>query len=336
MAKRFVVTNLLRCLFVCLFVQACAAYEPGPVSADLSAANDGRIWFQTRDIYDFPDLSGPSPVRVIHGDLTLPEGPIRGAVILSHGSGGPGALHRRYARWLEDQGIATFLIDHFGPRNVGSTVRDQIRLTEQGMMTDVIAAQRLLASHPALDPSRIGHIGWSKGASTGLLAAVDRFSALAGRDAPLAFVAGFYPFCGVDLSGERPISPLLLMIGENDDWTLPRTCVAAVAALNASDTDARAEIDVYPGARHGFDSTSSGRTLSGAVTVRDDSPRCLLKADPDGAMQTLDGQLNVSSLGTRVAYLRACGVRGVQYGGNADARGASEVRLKAFIDRHLP
>ncbi|MEL7000677.1 MAG: prolyl oligopeptidase family serine peptidase [Pseudomonadota bacterium] len=321
---------------MCLFVQACVAYEPGPVSADLSGGGDGRIWFQSVDVYDFPDFANGPPVRVIHGDLTLPEGPVRGAVILSHGSGGPSALHRRYARWLEDQGLATFLIDHFGPRNVGSTVRDQIRITEQGMMADVIAAQRLLASHPALDPSRIGHIGWSKGASTGLLASVDRFSALAGRDAPLAFVAGFYPFCGVDMSGERLSSPLLVMIGDNDDWTLPRTCVAAVAALNASETDARAEIVVYPGARHGFDGTASDRTISGAVTVRDDSPRCLLKATADGAMQTLDGQRNVSSRDARIAYLRACGVRGVQYGGNADARGASEVRLKVFIDRHLP
>ena len=78
------------------------------------------------------------------------------------------------------------------------------------------------------------------------------------------------------------------------------------------------------------------RDVSSAITVRDSSPKCLLKVLPDGRTRTLDGANGVSTLAERVDYLGVCGSRGVTYGGNATARDASRVRLKAFIDRHLP
>lgn len=325
---------LLRCVFAICLLNACTSYEPGPLASDLSAGGDGRIWFETVDVYDFPDFATSPSARTIHGDLVLPKGDVRGAVILSHGSGGPGSLHRRYARWLNDMGFATFLLDHFGPRDVGNTIRDQIKVTEQGMMADVIAAQRLLGTHPSIDPARIGHIGWSKGGSTGLLAAVERFTGFAGQTEPLAFVAAFYPFCGIEMTAERLTTPLLILIGGQDDWTPPAPCKAIVAALTANGSPA--EIQVYAGAVHGFDSNSSGSTVSNAITVRDTTDKCLLRVGPGGATRTLDGANGVETLASRIAYLRTCGDRGVQYGGNASARDASKTRLQTFIDTHLP
>ena len=322
-------------LFLAVFLlQSCTTYEPGALSAELSTETKGRVFFETLDIYDFPDFAASPQTRTIHGDLTVPDGTLRGAVILSHGSGGPGNLHRRWARWLNEQGIATFLLDHFSPRNVGSTIRDQIRITEQGMMADVIAAQRLLATHPAIPADRIGHMGWSKGGSTGVLAAIERFGAFAGQDQPLAFIAAFYPFCGLDMSGEALAAPLLVMIGDQDDWTPPGPCVTAVKALNSPAIPA--EVEVYPGAVHGFDSTSQGYEDPSAVTVRDVSAKCLLRTAGDGTTRTLDGKNDVATLSSRIAYLRACGVRGVKYGGNASARAASQARVKAWIDLYFP
>ena len=327
----------LAALILASLPTACVAYKPGPVSITLEDGQDGRIYFTSVDAYDFSDIrSGKAQMRVIHGDLTLPpaDREMRGAVILSHGSGGTGSLHRSYAEWLNSLGYATFLLDHFGPRDVGSTARDQIRITEQGMVADVISAQKFLATHPALEAGQIGHIGWSKGGVTALAASVERFAGYAGAETPLAFAAAFYPFCGMDLTNERLATPLLIQIGAEDDWTPAAPCVEA--AENLQGREQPVEIHVYPGARHGFDSRAGDTQFSSAITIRRTDDRCLLAVAEDGRTVSKDGAHDLSTLETRVAYLRECGERGVGYGGQDAAREASRARLQAFVERHLP
>lgn len=315
---------------------ACAAYEAGPVSTELADDQTGRIWFESVDAYDFADYAKPLPPRVIHGDLSLPDGqgPVRGAAILSHGSGGAGARQRRLGARLVERGFAVFELDHFGPRNIGSTVRDQLRVTAQGMMGDVIAAQRLLQSHPRINPEDIGVIGWSKGGIVALISAVDRFSGFADRPAPLAFSVAYYPFCGFDLDGERLASPLLVLIGEEDNWTPAAPCRREVDRLQTAGEPA--QIKVYPGGQHGFDSRSFNIDISRAITVLDVSEDCTLKVDPKGRTLTVSGAQGVESIERRLAYLETCGVRGVTFGGLADAREDSYRRVDGFLDRLLP
>ena len=333
----YIMRNWLAALALAFLPSGCVAYKPGPVSITLVEGQQGRIFFTSVDAYDFPDMiSGAAPGRVIHGDLTLPpdEVGLRGAVILSHGSGGAGGLHRRYADWLAEMGYAAFLLDHFSPREVGSTARDQIRITEQGMVADVIAAQKFLATHPHLEAGQIGHIGWSKGGVTALAASVARFAEFAGAETPLAFAAAFYPFCGFDISSERLASPLLIQIGSEDDWTPAAPCVEAAEALRANGQPV--DIHVYPGARHGFDSRAGDTQFSSAITIRRTDPRCMLEVAPDGRTVSKDGEHDLSTLATRVAYLGECGERGVGYGGQTAARDASREVLRKFIETHLP
>lgn len=320
-----------------LFLQACAAYQPGPVSITIERGQEGRIYFSSQDAYDFADvLSGQAPSRIIHGDLSLPPAdvPLRGGIILSHGSGGPSSLHARTGEWLAEQGLAVFRLDHFGPRNVSSTARDQIKITAQGMLVDVIAARELLATHPDLDADRIGHMGWSKGGIVALSSAVDRLSTYAGAEMPLAFAVAFYPFCGFGFGTEKVSTPLLIQTGADDNWTPAAPCQKLVNAWQSQ--GAPAEIDVYPDARHGFDSNRGNSEFAGAVTVRDTTPSCTLSVDDQGRTVSLDGAFTLSSPEGRVVYLQACGTRGVTYGGNPAAKDASWERIKTFIDKHLP
>lgn len=326
-----------RMLALLALCAGCATYEPGPVSITLDETQSGKVWFMSKDAYDFPDMtSGAAPDRVIEGELTLPPDDValRGGIILSHGSGGPNSIHERVAAELAQKGFITFRLDHFGPRNVGSTARDQIRITAQGMLLDVTAAQAFLATHPKLSADRIGHIGWSKGGITALSAAVDRLSGYAQRPAPLAFAAAFYPFCLVDLGDEKLSSPLLIQIGAEDNWTPAPPCRDLVAEWQANGQPA--EIEVYPGARHGFDSRAPDLDFGSAITIRDFSVACRLRVDKDGRTVSIDGKSALTDQAGRIAYLRACGTRGVAYGGNATARAASMNRLMDFIDRHLP
>ncbi|MEM7056840.1 MAG: dienelactone hydrolase family protein [Pseudomonadota bacterium] len=319
------------------FLQACAAYQPGPVSITIDRGQEGRIYFTSQDAYDFADvLKGQAQSRIIHGDLTLPppDFPLRGGIILSHGSGGPSGLHERTGAWLAKQGLAVFRLDHFGPRNVSSTARDQIKITAQGMLVDVIAARQLLATHPDLDAAKIGHMGWSKGGIVALSSAVDRLSKYAGAEMPLAFAVAYYPFCGFGLGTEKVSTPLLIQIGAEDNWTPAAPCQTLVDAWQSQ--GAPVEIDVYPNARHGFDSRLGNSEFSGAVTVRDTTSSCTLSVDENGRTVSLDGSYTLSTPEGRIAYLQACGTRGVTYGGNPTAKDASWARIKAFIDKHLP
>lgn len=301
------------------------------------------ISFASVTPYDFPEMiAGSAPPARVAAELVLPPGdaPVRGAAILSHGSGGPGGRQTRMADLLAEAGYAALVLDHFGPRGVTSTVRDQLRLTAQGMLADVMAARALLATHPRVPADRIGVIGWSKGAITATLGAVDRLAGYAGGAVAdpsdrLAFAIAFYPFCGFDLAEERLASPLLMLLGGADDWTPAAPCEALAEAWAARDQPAEAVS--YPGAPHGFDSgllVAFG--IDRAISVRDTSPGCTLGLAASGATVTLDGRHSLDSLEARQAFLADCGERGVTFGGDRAARDDAYARVLAFLERALP
>lgn len=85
------------------------------------------------------------------------------------------------------------------------------------------------------------------------------------RSAPVkpALAAAFYPGCGAELRcGYRAAAPLLLQVGEKDDWTTTEPC----RQLAAQASGAPVTFHAYPGAVHGFDGTAP-------VTLRRDVPK---------------------------------------------------------------
>ena len=76
----------------------------------------------------------------------------------------------------------------------------------------------------------------------------------------------------------RPIAPLLILVGEKDDWTPAHDC--EVLAERSRAEGLTVELVVYPGAQHSFDSTarlrfdanrrnSNSETGRGATTAGD-------------------------------------------------------------------
>lgn len=333
----------LAALAMSSLLTACAGSppEPGPPRSSLQDQSAGWITFQTTTPYDFPDMiAGTAPQATIQGQLVMPEGdgPVRGAAILSHGSGGLGARQRRMAERLASAGIAAFALDHFGARGITSTAKDQLKLTAQAMLVDAKAAKALLASHPRIPAERIGLIGWSKGGIVAVLGAVGRtaaWAADASQTGPFAFAAAFYPFCGFDLGDEPLSAPLLMLLGGADNWTPPKPCEDLSAAWSSAGQPARAV--VFPGAPHGFDSGLPGSFDVGqAITVRDRSERCVLTLSEDGGTETQDGAHRLTNLPARQAYLADCGVRGVRFGGDRAARSSAYAELDRFLGEHLP
>ena len=124
-------------------------------------------------------------------------------------------------------------------------------MTQVNRRLDALGAIAYLAERSDVDEKRIGLIGWSNGGSTVLAATNLRHRDVATATTRPAFAIAFYPGCEADLKrGYEPAAPLLMLVGELDDWTPSAPCVALARAA----AEPRPAIESYKGAWHGFDS----------------------------------------------------------------------------------
>ncbi len=207
-----------------------------------------------------PDGTGPFP-----------------AVVLLHGCAGRDDRHGRmmprdadWARRLASAGYLVVAPDSFGSRGLGQqcTVRERRIAPGRERRADALGARVWLAARPDVSPGAIALMGFSNGGST-VLAAADA--------AGFAAFVSLYPGCSPILRrpGWRPAAPLLLLIGEADDWTPAAPCAALAAAHPAIAYHA------YPGAHHGFDAPNSRlRVLEGRAFSADGSGRVHIGTDP--------------------------------------------------------
>jgi dienelactone hydrolase len=249
-----------------------------------------------------PDGTGPFPAVVIMHDCSG-LGP--------RSSGAP----MRWARELIESGYVTIMPDSFTTRgHAGGVCTDASRsrnsVAPARRAHDAYAALAYLRTLPYVDGSRVGIMGGSHGGSTTLSSVV----APEQETDPLSQVRlnGFraavalYPGCAARMGGwntlqqgsERgpvtsyigvyqPVAPLMILIGENDDWTPAEPCRKMVEISRQAGFPL--SIKVYPGAHHSFDSnfpvrydparingnspTGRGATTGGDPTAWNDAVR---------------------------------------------------------------
>jgi dienelactone hydrolase len=153
--------------------------------------------------------------------------------------------------------------DSFRPRGMESICAIKIGtrdITSANRRRDVLGALDWVEKRPEADASRIALLGWSHGGTTVLSANNRHFSeVVAHKVKPRAAIA-FYPGCSTYLNsrdGYRPNAPLLLMIGEKDDWTPPKACVALQEKVKAQHPNDIFELRVYPDSYHNFDAPNA-------------------------------------------------------------------------------
>ena len=202
----------------------------------------------------------PGPGLELAGRLYRPaaDGPFP-AIVMMHGcsglwakSGEPTASFAFWAEHFQARGYVALLVDSFGPRGEKEICTQMRRKVSEATdrPRDAHSALRWLASRGDIDAARIHLMGWSNG-GTAVLNAL-RADAPGREAAGAKFRSGvaFYPGCAVlAKSAYRPTAPLLIQAGGADDWTPARHCAALAAQAPAG----LVEIDVYPGAAHGFD-----------------------------------------------------------------------------------
>jgi dienelactone hydrolase len=228
-----------------------------------------------QELVHFPSLddNGPGkPATTIDGYMFRPAGGGRHpALVFLHGCDGAfdrtnGLLGRRERDWAAEftpRGYVVLIVDSFGPRNHGEmcSQRGFDRELYLKRPRDAYGALLFLQAQPFVRPDRIGVIGWSQGGGTVLYAI--RAQSL-GRPAQLpqgdfrAAVA-FYPASCDERRQPGWISPipLLVLLGAEDVWTPAAPCKAFLDG--ATGRGARIEVQIYPGAYHGFDRANSPR-----------------------------------------------------------------------------
>ncbi len=192
-------------------------------------------------------VTEPTPVT-LSAELYTPKGngPYP-TVVLLHGCGGIGPNVPAWALWLQSEGYAALVVDSFSARGIRSLCADSSPLRPAVRAGDVFAAVGKLKTMSAVDPDRIAAMGLSNGGSTVLAA---WRAALQHPDARLRAIIAFYPGCaGKPAPAGAP--PLLILIGEEDDWAPPEACKTLAEAARESGRDLT--LVLYPGARHHFD-----------------------------------------------------------------------------------
>lgn len=190
-------------------------------------------------------------------------------IIALHGCGGlygtPGnkqkAFTRRHAAMadlLQDAGYHVLWLDSFSSRGKQSICKEKFSqrdISVADRRADVVAALTWVAARPDVDTARIALLGWSNGGST-VLSSIDASHTGVSTHAvrPAAAVA-FYPGCTAFARDARyrNAAPLLILMGEKDDWTPPDACVALQRKLHTMSASAPVALRLYPDSFHNFD-----------------------------------------------------------------------------------
>jgi dienelactone hydrolase len=180
--------------------------------------------------------------------------------------------HQAMADLLLAEGYAVLFPDSFNPRGRREVctlpVRDQA-ITQDHRRLDALGALDYLRSRLDIAGNRIALVGWSHGGSTVLATMNARHPAVAAYlarhpDPGAFFLTGvaFYPGCYGALRGRdgyAPAAPVRIFIGEADDWTSARACIALGEAMEAMDMPLH--VRTYPDTYHGFDTPNLSKPL---------------------------------------------------------------------------
>jgi dienelactone hydrolase len=251
-----------------------------------------------------PTTATNGSLEQIPGTLYKPygPGPFPGVVIMHDCSGlGPrsSGAPDRWARELVGRGYTIVIPDSFTTRgHAGGVCTNPLpSRTEVGpsrRVSDAYAALAYLGTLPFVNGRRVGIMGGSHGGSTTLAAMVaperDRELFAGDRHAGFAAAVALYPGCAAELGTWRvvrqfgssgqikdyvgvytPTGPLLILIGEKDDWTPAEPCRKLTEA--AQQAGYPVMIKIYPGAHHSFDSDRPIRYVAERVNMNSPTRR---------------------------------------------------------------
>ncbi|WP_420970908.1 dienelactone hydrolase family protein [Bradyrhizobium sp. B120] len=245
----------LRTLIVTIFLSCSAA---GSAAAAELVQFDGAQFLRAtlgarQNIVEGIPIFPPAP-RLVQGYIQRPDGPGPfPAVIVLHGCAGLGSLfdpHLAHNFWpdaLTSWGYAVLVVDSFTTRGLKDTCDTD---TAAYRMQDAFGALSFFSKQPYVDKDHVALLGFSAGGVATLAALRKRDTQIFEIPPGLDFKAGiaFYPCYGSSLDTAEP---LLILNGEDDDWSKQSVCRTMMNLRPASATAVK--LISLPNAVHGFD-----------------------------------------------------------------------------------
>jgi dienelactone hydrolase len=233
------------------------------------------------------------------------------AILILHDCSGLGPRSSgsplRWGSLLAGEGYVVLIPDSFLPRGFPDGVctappDPQLAKTlPRVRAVDAYNALAFLRSLPYVDGRHVGVMGGSHGGSSTLQTMVKPLQPALAAQRAGGFAGGvaLYPGCGapygqwsvVRANGLRgpvtqfngtyePLAPVLILVGEEDDWTPAEHC--RVLAERSAAAGFPVAIKIYPGAYHSFDSAVPRRYLEARNNVnKPDGHGATTGGDPD-------------------------------------------------------
>ena len=184
------------------------------------------------------------------------------AVVLLHGCHGVLPATHDWARWFRERGYLALVVDSWAPRGIPTGFRlgcraDEPETPPRERFADALGALAFLQDRADVDAARVGVIGWSNGGAFAIgVVSANRLAQSRTRGIAVpepGYRASVAVYPGGCRSARNSVltAPLLILMGEADDWTLPNPCVEAARAMRERGGDAT--IVLYPGVYHYFD-----------------------------------------------------------------------------------
>jgi dienelactone hydrolase len=206
----------------------------------------------------FPGVAvgGSAAGPEISGWMYKPSGagPFPG-LVLAHTCAGVSPHTDVWGKLLASWGYIVVAPDSFGPRGEKSVCGRGNVVSGNTRVSDIAGAIAFLNAQPFVIRGDIGLIGHSHGGWTAVRAVQKSYDLVAHG---LRAAVAYYPSCTQRFDRDV-VMPLLILIGEKDDWTLADDCRKLQAAGFARPD--LVEVVYYPNAYHSFDSKAADRTL---------------------------------------------------------------------------
>lgn len=311
-----------------------AAMAAADVKTSLVAGDAGKIYFNSvGSNTTYGQLYKHTAVldSAIWGELRFPSNMTTDKVpvmVVMHGSAGVTKSVYAWVEFFNKMGVATFMVDSFTPRGINRTVEDQSQLSVPATSADGLLALKLIATHPRIDASRIGVIGFSKGGVGAMTASFEKLrAALVPGELKYALHIPFYGGC-VQYA-KTTGAPILMFAGTQDAYFKIEECQKNIEILKRTGADLK--FVVYEGALHGFD-TDNPRVYvpRGQTWVQ-----CLMLTDVDRLEGHIKGTEQAASREEFRDYAKSCMTTGLTVGGDAGYRDKSRKEVKDFITQNF-
>jgi len=206
----------------------------------------------TADVVKFKNLSA---------ELSKPTGEgLFPAIVLLHGCTGITPSYDAWIKRLVSWNYVTLMLDSFGPRGIKDDCRHPFHIPLETRVQEAYAAKSYLAETNYVDPSKIAVMGWSYG-GVATTYAVTTAKEVPKSEQPFGAGIAFYPGCHKIRASLN--APLLILIGEKDDWTTVRRCKALKKSLLKKKSDHELILKVYTNTYHAFDIEGINRKVWG-------------------------------------------------------------------------